>query len=107
MLDKFCRMGLMPGAKALQSTAAANGLVLNDRTAQTMVQSLAAVLDCIERLMCQSAALPVPLPAAGLVMLCSRILSVDDSLTATGDLRPGTSICKEWCLGVLITYLQW
>lgn len=74
----------MPGAKALQSTGPANGLVLNDSTARTMVQSLAAVLDCVERLMSQSAALPVPVPNVELTMLCSRILSVDDSLTATG-----------------------
>lgn len=80
-----CRVGLMPGAKPLQSSAAANGLVLNDSTACTMVQSLAAVLDCIERLMSQSAALPVPVPSTGLLMLCSRILSVDDSLAATGE----------------------
>ena len=75
----------MPGVKPLQSSAAANGLVLNDSTACTMVQSLAAVFDCIERLMSQSAALPVPVPSTGLLMLCSRILSVDDSLAATGE----------------------
>ena len=97
------RMGLMPGAQALQSTAAANGLVLNDSTARTMVQSLAAALDCLERLMSQSAALPVPMPDSGIVMLCSRILSVDDSLTATGSPFPGMSLSKEATLGVSVT----
>ena len=91
----------MPGAKPLQSTGHANGLVLNDGTSRTMVQSLAAVLDCAERLLSQSAAQPVPVPDAQLIMLCSRILSVDDSLTATGALPAGTSLSKEACLGVL------
>ena len=91
----------MPGAKALQSIASGDGLVLNDSTARTTVQSLAAVLDCIERLMSQSAALPVPMPAAGIAMLCSRILSVDDSLIATGDRDSGMLLYKNACLGGL------
>ena len=98
----------MPGAKPLQSSAAANGLVLNDSTACTMVQSLAAVLDCIERLMSQSAALPVPVPSTGLLMLCSRILSVDDSLAATGEAHLTKTFQKEspflsWVCLILLT----
>lgn len=79
-----CRAGLMLGAKPLQASGSAEGVVLNDRTARTVVQSLAAVLDCIERLMSQSASLPVPVPSTGVLMFCSRLLSVDDSITATG-----------------------
>jgi hypothetical protein len=75
----------MPGAKPLHSSVAAKEIILNDAAARAMLQCLAAALDCIERLMSQSAPLPVPVPSKGVFMLCSRLLAVDDSLTTTGE----------------------
>ena len=74
----------MPGVKPLQSDESADGLVLNAGQARVALQRLAAVLSCLERLLSQSAQLPVPVPTAGLMMLCSRLLTVDDTLRATG-----------------------
>ena len=76
----------MTGVKPLQSGEAADGLVLNAGQAREALQRLAALLDCLERVLSQSAQLPVPVPTAGLMMLCSRMLSVDDTLRATGAL---------------------
>ena len=74
----------MPGVKPLQSNESADGLVLNAGQARGALQRLAAILECLERLLSQSAQLPIPVPTAGLMMLCSRMLSVDDTLRATG-----------------------
>lgn len=97
----------MPGAKPLRSSAAAKGIVLNDSAARAMLQCLAATLDCIERLMSQSAPLPVPVPSTGTFMLCSRLLAVDDSLTDTGEdcitTIPPAYACPCCCESVITT----
>jgi hypothetical protein len=48
-------------------------------------QSLAALLDCMERIITQSAPTPAPLPGVAILLLCTRILSLDDSVLAHGD----------------------
>lgn len=97
----------MPGAKPLHSSAAAKGIVLNDSAARATLQCLAATLDCIERLMSQSAPLSVPVPSMGVFMLCSRLLAVDDSLTATGEngitTFPPAYACPCCCGSVITT----
>ncbi len=85
----------MPGVKPLQTDESADGLVLNAGQARGALQRLAAISDCLERLLSQSAQLPVPVPTAGLMMLCSRMLSVDDTLRATGALTLGAVLLSS------------
>lgn len=76
---------MKPDAVGIQAESAAAGIVQNAQMVVLARQRLAASLDCLERLLTQAVPAPVPVPGHGVVQLCTRILSVDDSLVRAGE----------------------
>jgi hypothetical protein len=70
-----------PDAQAL----AAPNHALSGVAMRLALARLGAALDCLERLLGQPAACPVPVPGAALLALCARMLSVDESLAGPGE----------------------
>lgn len=78
------RSAVKPGAAGVQAGDTPAGTIQNAQMVILARQRLAAVLDCLERLLTQPALAPVPVPGPGIVQLCTRILSVDDSFSRAG-----------------------
>ena len=79
-----CRATVKPDARGLQAGSEPAGTVQNAQMVVLARKRLAALLDCLERLLTQPTPTPVPVPGSAVVQLCARILSVDDSLVQAG-----------------------
>ena len=75
---------MKPDAQPLAALAAPDQ-ALSAAAMRLALQRLGAVMDCLERLLGQPAACPVPVPGPALLALCARALSVDDSLAGPGE----------------------
>lgn len=90
----YARSALKPDAQPLAALAAPHQ-ALGAAAMRLALQRLAALMDCLERLLGQPAPCPVPVPGAALLALCARALSVDDGLVG-----PGGAFCARrmsWC----------
>ncbi|KAK9809218.1 hypothetical protein WJX72_011546 [[Myrmecia] bisecta] len=89
------RAALDPGAISLAGPASAAALLgASQHTTAAALKRLAGLLDCLERLMTQGYPVAVPLPSNGILLLLTRILSMDDS---TGRQPPSASAYLELC----------
>ena len=77
------RTALKPDAHPLAALGG-HAQALSAPAMRLALQRAGALLDCLERLLTQSAATPVPLPGHALLQLCSRVLSVDHTLAGQG-----------------------
>lgn len=84
-----CRATVKPDARGLKAGSEPAGTIQNAQMVVLARKRLAALLDCLERLLTQSAPTPVPVPGSAVVQLCARILSVDDSFVQAGEHPPG------------------
>lgn len=77
------RSALKPDAQPLAALGGPNQ-ALSGAAMRLALQRAGALLDCLERLLSQPAALPVPVPGQALLQLACRILAIDDTLAGQG-----------------------
>ena len=86
-----CRSAVQPRLPALagdRQWLSANSSAAKEKA---WLDTLAGLLDCMERLMTQAQPYPVALPSSALFMLLARILTLDESATANGAYLPSLS----------------
>ncbi|CAL8470253.1 g9795 [Coccomyxa elongata] len=91
---KTYRATVKPDARGLQAGGEPAGTIQNAQMVVLARKRLAALLDCLERLLTQAAPTPVPVPGSAVVQLCARVLSVDSFLQA-GRASPSAAAYME------------